>query len=159
MESDLFSAILSMDAYNRDYGAGINLGSGTTQIGNATITQDSSILVDGNGDRLDQPASFYAIAYNWNGQTVISYRGTDDWDPYTGDPIAGFFQHVGLGFSQQSTIAVEFFNSVIGSGTDPRNSGVALTGHSLGGGLAGYVAGLHGLQANIFDHMAFEAAF
>jgi hypothetical protein len=22
-------------------------------------------------------AGFYAIAYNWNGETVISYRGTD----------------------------------------------------------------------------------
>jgi hypothetical protein len=42
ISKDLFLAILSMDAYNRGYGAGLNL-SGTS-IGNASISQTSSII-------------------------------------------------------------------------------------------------------------------
>jgi len=42
-------------------------------------------LKDANGNRLDVPASFFAISYSFGGkvpaglanQTVISYRGTD----------------------------------------------------------------------------------
>jgi hypothetical protein len=72
MNPDLFHAILAMDAYNRGYGAAIkDLPSAPgTQIGTATI-------VDTKGDIEAASASFYAIAYNWDGGTVISYRGTD----------------------------------------------------------------------------------
>lgn len=51
---ELFLAILSMDAYNRDYGAGIEgLGGEGSQIGTATLLKDSHILVDESGRRLD----------------------------------------------------------------------------------------------------------
>jgi len=79
---ELMYAILSMDAYNRGYGAGIadggqgdldGLGDAIgTQIGTATVVARSSS--DENSDEV--VAGFYAIAYDWNGQTVISYRGT-----------------------------------------------------------------------------------
>ena len=70
----LFTAILSMDSYNRGYNAGIINGSlteirGTSRIGNAEI---SNTLAD--ADLLNQAvaAGFYAIAYDWNRITVIS---------------------------------------------------------------------------------------
>jgi hypothetical protein len=75
MNSDLMMAVLSMDAYNRGYGAGLSVPG--TSVGYAAIIQDSSILKDNNGNSLDQPANFYAVAYQWNGQTVVSFRGTD----------------------------------------------------------------------------------
>ena len=86
ISKDLFLAILSMDSYNRGYSPGINL-SGTA-IGNASIDKTSSILLDGNGQPLDQPAGFYAISYNTSavsgfsaGEKTIAYRGTDQLFP------------------------------------------------------------------------------
>jgi hypothetical protein len=99
---DLFRAILALDSYNRGYGAGINLsttGASSTQIGNATIAQNSGIL----GAGVDSTASFFAQAYTWNGTTVISYRGTDHAGPSVkdwtlGDVLSGW--DVSLGFSE-----------------------------------------------------------
>jgi hypothetical protein len=74
MNEDLFRAILAMDSYNRGYNAGITGLSddpNTTQIGNATVAARSSSLQNSP----EVAAGFYAIAYNWNGETVISYRG------------------------------------------------------------------------------------
>ena len=67
---DLFLAILALDSYNRGYNPGLTGLSEAvgTQIGTATITKTTK---DAN-----QAASFYATAYTWNGETVISYRGT-----------------------------------------------------------------------------------
>jgi hypothetical protein len=90
ISKDLFLSILSMDAYNRGYNPGMAGLSQSGQIGNATIGLNSAVLLDANGNRLDQPASFYGLAYNLtksvgtpgnqiaSGTTIISYRGTDD---------------------------------------------------------------------------------
>ena len=61
MTNDLFLAILAMDAYNRGYNPGIADLSDTvgTQIGTATISNRSS---------------FYAVAYAWNGDTIMASR-------------------------------------------------------------------------------------
>lgn len=76
ISNELMLAILAMDAYNRDYGAG--LVPAGSQIGTATLGSNSSVLVDASGQRLDQPASFFAQAYTLSdGRTVVSYRGTD----------------------------------------------------------------------------------
>jgi hypothetical protein len=79
LNANVFQAILAMDSYNRGYGANIkiadvaqpdgSLGS-PRSIGTATIKN------------IDLPAGsvatgFYASAYNWNGQNIISYRGTN----------------------------------------------------------------------------------
>jgi hypothetical protein len=72
MNRDLFLALLSMDSYNRGYGQNVtglpNLGS----IGNATIVDIA--LPAGS-----VAAGFYAIAYDWNGEKVIAYRGSASW--------------------------------------------------------------------------------
>jgi hypothetical protein len=72
MNRDVFLSILAMDSYNRGYGANVGRLSQSGSIGTATI-----------GINADDPAGvaqavgFYAVAYDWNGQKVISYRGTN----------------------------------------------------------------------------------
>src|ERR1700736_6450037 len=61
----LFAAIFAMDSYNGGSNAGL-IAPGQS-IGDATLIQ---ILSPTN-------AGFFAQAYTWNGETVISYRGTD----------------------------------------------------------------------------------
>lgn len=78
ISKDLFLAILALDSYNRGYNVGVsglsdNLG---TEIGSARIS----------GRPMDPTAAasigFYATAYDWNGETIISYRGTDNFGPF-----------------------------------------------------------------------------
>lgn len=76
---DLLLAILSMDAYNQGYGKGLD--HGKTQIGIASVSEQSDILPNSAGVN----AGFYAISYTLDkavgdlatNTTVISYRGTD----------------------------------------------------------------------------------
>lgn len=71
MDDQVLRAILALDSYNRGYGQGI-LGLSDDEgilLGTAEI-----VLSDGFQDA--QNVGFYAIAYEWNGETIISYRGT-----------------------------------------------------------------------------------
>lgn len=77
MNPDVFLSLLALDAYNRGYGRNvfangnaIDGSEGGLQIGNATILNVD--LPSGS-----EAAGFYAIAYDWNAETVISYRGTN----------------------------------------------------------------------------------
>ena len=81
LQPELMNAILSMDAYNRGYDASIEVTGnavGSAQIATTvndlgqTVNLDSSILNDS-----DQAIGFYALAYDYNGETIITYRGTD----------------------------------------------------------------------------------
>ena len=138
MSSDLFKAILAMDAYNRGYKPGIEGLSEApgTKLGNATI-------LDSKGDVEAQSAGFYAIAYKLaNGETVISYRGTDEvvnwklWDDRSGDLWEAWTIGGGNVEAKQATLAFEFYNAVKTTpGVNAEN--ISLTGHSSGGGLAG----------------------
>ncbi len=77
----LMQAILAMDSYNRGYNEGIaGLGGVGSQIGNAVISQQSNVLE--GSDEIE--AGFYAVAYNYDGGTVISYRGTDNLNIFFG---------------------------------------------------------------------------
>ena len=67
--STLMQAILAMDAYNQGYNKGIN--HGELQIGTAAVNS----LPTGYDDSEWQAAGFYAVAYNYDGATIISYRG------------------------------------------------------------------------------------
>lgn len=75
ISKDLFLSILSMDAYNRGYGEGIEgLGGLDSTIGNATLKQEYDVAEGSAGVQ----AGFYAIAYDTPYGQVISYRGTDN---------------------------------------------------------------------------------
>ncbi|RFB76660.1 DUF4082 domain-containing protein [Methylovirgula sp. 4M-Z18] len=151
----LFEAILAMDAYDRDAvtGALARLpGTSTTvsrQLGNATFVKGSD----------DPDTLFHAIAWNWGGQTVISYRGTTD-------ILSDLFNGYGVGASYpngpMAQEAIQFYQLVANSNPqfngDYRTANILLVGHSLGGGLAGFVADIYSQKAVIFDNMAFEAA-
>jgi fermentation-respiration switch protein FrsA (DUF1100 family) len=165
---ELMLAILAMDSYNRGYNAGIkspnagpNEGLTGNMIGNASIESQSSSLLDSPS----RNASFFAISYSYNGQTVISYRGTDNYYPRQDNDITTGWV-TGAGFiGTQANLAQAFFKTVVqGNSSLPtdqaalRASNVVLTGHSLGGGLAAYLAGVYGKEAVIYDNMPFELA-
>ena len=72
MNRDVFLSILAMDSYNRGDQPGIRGLSETGKLGTATLRPATS------GQKAGwQAAGFYAIAYDWNGEKVISFRGTD----------------------------------------------------------------------------------
>jgi len=95
-QADLFLAILALDAYNRGYNPGMTFTGNSDdpntqpQIGDATIVSNLA----------DTSASFYAVAYSWEGETVISYRGTtfENNAANLGDVLNGWT--ISLGFSQ-----------------------------------------------------------
>lgn len=173
ISSDLFLAILAMDAYNRGYDAGltdgVNLdgnGNDLDGLGEAGYSIGKAAILDFNLPSGSQGASFYAIAYEITdgsgidgldtGDTVISYRGTDD--PIA-DAQTGYLIGLSSANAEQGYLAAEFFQSVTATeNTDPRTGDAILTGHSLGGGLAGLIGAIYEQDAIVFDNMAFEAA-
>ena len=106
ISKELFLAILSMDAYNRGYDAGIDgLGDAGSNIGGAKLKDVD--LPTGSQD-----ASFFAQSYDISGvagveglgdaTTVVSYRGTDDPDflNFASDVWTGWT--IGTGYSEAS---------------------------------------------------------
>lgn len=159
VSNNLYYAILAMDAYNR-----INRGDDPqalavlgTAIGNATLrTDDLQNLPNGY-----QNAGFFATAYDLNGEVVISFRGTDptlvDLEALN-DVFGGWIGAFGVSFAPQLTMAEEFLRNFSSPDVFQSASNVVLTGHSLGGGLAGYLSSLGGARAFTFDAMPFEEA-
>jgi hypothetical protein len=71
ISNDLFMAVLAMDSYNRGYNAGIDVSG--SQLGSATLSGNAD-----DAEGLARAASFFAQSYQLaDGNTVISYRGTD----------------------------------------------------------------------------------
>jgi Ca2+-binding RTX toxin-like protein len=155
MNTDLLMALISMDVYNRDYNIGVDVHD-KNRIGNVTVTN-----VIGRNDLL----SFYAREYDLGGQKIISFRGTDgplpgmlDGNFGLGDLMTGWVSGAGA-VGAQALLALNFYNTVTGqSAVDGTSSGVLLTGHSLGGGLAGFLGALSHDQTYIFDNMPYAAA-
>jgi Ca2+-binding RTX toxin-like protein len=155
MTPRLSYAILSMDAYNRGYLPAItNMPVGT--IGGTIIRSDVP-LPEGS-----EPAGFFAQAYTLaNGKTVISYRGTntDNGTPL-GDDVANGWTLGGGVFNSQAQLAIKFYRAIVGEtagvANNPYAANITTTGHSLGGGLAGFVATLYGKEAYIYDTMAYR---
>ena len=86
INNDLFAAILALDSYNRGYNPGITLAGNSIGTANIGVSDNSPNA---------QLASFFAQSYTWNGQTIISYRGTDQatpsWQDWTlGDVALGW---------------------------------------------------------------------
>ncbi len=157
VSKELMMAILSMDSYSREYNAGIVLDS--VAIGNVTVNDHEASGITPSDYQAWQDAGFYAVAYDWNGETVISYRGTNAdsaYNLYT-DAVNGYGLGAGYPYDDQAWLAAQFFQSVTGTtGGDPKTGSAILTGHSLGGGLAGFVASIYGQNAYIYDNMTFE---
>lgn len=89
MNRDVFLSLLALDSYNRGYGQNVGGLLESGQIGTVNIVTRSSIF----GEQSDavfarwQAAGFYAIAYEWQGETIISYRGTN-FDPGSLEDLA-----------------------------------------------------------------------
>lgn len=74
-----------MDTYNRGYNAGLSDGLGSIDqggndadgLGEAGSHIGIATVKDIDLPAGSQAAGFYAVAYDFNGQTVISYRGTN----------------------------------------------------------------------------------
>jgi hypothetical protein len=141
ISNDLLLAILSMDAYNRGYNSGLgdgNVGLGLTgRIGNAVIGPNSSNLDPPGSVGRDSASSFYAQSYTLNGRTIIAYRGTDT-EFRDGADRPAFTMGAGNYATAQGNLAIDFYKAING-GSTATNSNITVTGHSLGGGLAGYV--------------------
>lgn len=130
IDNSVFLSVLAMDSYNRGYDAGINISD--NGIRNATLGDSATDILGAQA----QSASFFAQAYSWNGETVIAYRGTSS--PGMLDDISnGWPTGFGWADAPQAMLALKFYNAV-----DATNTNIELTGHSLGGGLAGLSAAL-----------------
>lgn len=154
LSNNLFYSILALDAYNRGYDAklpGLSDATGT-QLGDAKIIATA-------GDKAAQDIGFYALAYDWNGKTIISYRGTDNPNILQkgNDIWNGWVGGAGI-ISTQSEAALKFYADIVGQSPFVKNNAVVTTGHSLGGGLAGYVAAISNGAAYAYDPMPFGAA-
>ena len=100
VSDDLLMAILSMDAYNRGVGTFHLTGLTGDRVGNAVLRTDPLPL--------GSPAmSFSAQAYDWNGQKVISYRGTDTLT----DVLTGWVTGAGI-MGPQAQLAAQFYQLV-----------------------------------------------
>jgi Lipase (class 3) len=140
ISTELTYAILSLDSYNRGYDQGVlGLGGIDSSIGGYTILMESNT----DPQSPEVAASFYADAYqDASGNIVISYRGTDD---EASDLVNCWGGGLGGYQTAQAKLAVEFYTQVK---LNNPNATITLTGHSLGGGLAGLVARLTGCQAS-----------
>ena len=157
ISQELMYAILAMDSYDREYNPGILLSG--SNIGTASIGSEELLPA------ASQSAGFYAVAYQWNDDSIISYRGTDNpglWaDDIAGgsDVWNGYGLGVGSPYAEQGRLAAEFYQAVTGTqSSDPLAESATLTGHSLGGGLAGLIGALYHEDAVLFDNMPFELA-
>lgn len=73
--------------------------------------------------------------------------------------MGGYLTAIGSPWSTQAYQAALYFRQVTGTeGGDPREGNAILTGHSLGGGLAGFVGAIYNREAVLFDNMVFELA-
>jgi hypothetical protein len=152
---ELLYAILAMDSYNRLYGEGIEgLGGAGSKVGEATLLKGPT----GSDINAWKSVGFYAAAYDTGTGTVISYRGTDSYFGNGGDVLNGWIIATGQQ-TGQSALALEFYKSATGKSVFEGDAGnVTVTGHSLGGGLAGLVSWLSGAEGLLFDHMPFGIA-
>ena len=141
----LFTRILAMDSYflGDDLPESLNWGSGS--IGNAVFLGEGYLPTDAAAE------GFYAAAYSINGVTVISYRGTDTRGELalTDLPIMD-----GQWQDDSVALAMAFYASVDAATNQP----ILLTGHSLGGALAGYVGSLMNRPGLLVDHIGFMDA-
>jgi serralysin len=138
--SALINAVLAMDVYNR----GVNpaLVVSFSQIGDYQLVAGSIVST---------ADSFQAATYQLTGDPttrILAFRGTDDLAD-----VPSWLGGAGLtGWPTQFPDAEAYYAKWA------TTTHVSLTGHSLGGGLAGYIAALYDKPAYTFDAMPFEFA-
>jgi hypothetical protein len=172
MQNKVYSALLAMDSYNRGYGANVIING--SSLGSIDILTRESLNITDQQYVNWQTAGFYASAYEWNGENVISYRGTNpdfgDLNTFLRSPgfrdvWNGWTLGAGFADASQGQLAIDFYRAVTGDTSiyhTTANPGsltpTILIGHSLGGGLAGFVASLSGDYSYGYDHMPFGIA-
>ena len=141
---DLVYAVISIDVYQR------------TGVADGAVVADPApyTVIE---QEVDNSTGFGAAAYNVDGRIVISYRGADTntAGAFLTDLFYGFGTGINNPLSTQAAQAIEFYKQIK---ADNPGVEIELTGTSLGGGLAGMVAGLFGESAVIFGNMGFEGA-
>jgi len=151
LSPELMYAILAMDAYNRGYNAGVLLEG--DQVGLATIKSDAETRPETAATA--KSADFYAVEYEWFGDTIIAYRGTDHLGRELPDvdlPLA-----INADYDEaQVHLASRFYQAVAGSASP---YSMVLTGHSLGGALAGFTGSLYNQHIVAVDTIGFWPAF
>lgn len=105
MNRDLMLSILALDSYNRGYNKRLTLSG--NQLGTAVSIRQS----DTRNGSVAVNAGFYAAAYDWNGETVISYRGTDEFVP---DMLYGYGLGIGFASVPQGDLALAFYSAATG---------------------------------------------
>ena len=127
MSKDLLFALLSLDVYNRGFGAGLEsreTGLTNEGIGQAAVTRREDFGIE--GDLYDQwkEVGFHAEAYDTPYGRVIAYRGTDFFplgdfgtDASNGWPLGG-----GNFFTPQAILSVEFLDAVQRDDAPPARS-------------------------------------
>lgn len=143
-QRDLNFALMAKDAYtlNTDGTTGTDAERQLAEAGWQRLDPVGDHLVDADGNRIaidpdmlhDPDTGFDAAIYqNDQGQYVVAYRGTDNWSlGKGGDATTNAGQAMGAStaqYQQAVQLAVRA-EKVFGDGN------VAITGHSLGGGLA-----------------------
>lgn len=141
-------SLLALDSYNRGYNAKLNPAGDI--VGRFTYFKEMA----------NETESFFASAYKFSDGIVVSYRGTDnpDLNPFTGgkgDISTGWVGGGGTWSSSQFKLAQEFYDQISDLAGGQK---IYLTGHSLGGGLAGLVATLRDEKAVVFDNMPYKLA-
>ena len=143
----LFYAILSMDAYNRQTDGKLSLGDpggAGTSLGGATFR-----------NFLQDPGSggFFGVTWIYGAQTVIAYRGsTNPLNIITALTVAA-----GSTDAADEQAALQLYEDDKG-GSLSFNPNIILTGHSLGGALAGWVAGNTGASSFDYDTTGYSVA-
>ena len=146
-EQDLQFALMANDSYTLTGPDGVTGTAAETDLQAAGWNRlepsaDGTHLVDAQGNQIpispdalhDAQTGFDAAIYqNADGQYVVAYRGTDNWGLGAGgDSRANGGQGLGMETAQYSQ-AMELANIAVDTFGD---GNVAITGHSLGGGLA-----------------------
>ena len=138
-------AVMAMDSYSR--------GDRPDNPGLAEIYNQLDIAVPQDAIGV----GFDAAVYNTGGEIVIAFRGTDfaGGGQLLDDALHGWLFGGGVVLALQIKAAIEFYNTVVELYP---TSNITLTGHSLGGGLAGFIGSIFGEKAVLFDNEPFELA-